>query len=191
VDGSHTGRRSTLDALKICEAPFIFSHSGCSALYHHPRNITDEQIRACAASGGVVGIHGAPFILGNTDSPTVADIVRHIHYVANLVGIGHVGIGLDYHAGISPYSASDTAARQVMFQSSEADEVWNPGDIPPPPWRYAPEIETPAGMRAVTTALLRSGFSYEDVRKIMGENFLRVFRLTWQPTSSVPPIAVA
>lgn len=184
VDGSHTGRRSTLDAMEVCEAPFIFSHSACSTLYDHPRNITDEQIRECANTGGVVGIHGAPYIVGSGERPAVDDVVRHIAHVAELVGVDYVGIGLDYHGAISPYSTSDEAASKIMFQSSEADELWNPGDIPPPPWRYAPEIETPALARNLTAALLASGFSYSDVKKVMGENFVRIFELVWKPATA-------
>jgi membrane dipeptidase len=181
VDGSHTGQRSTLDAMEVSEAPFIFSHSGSKAIYDHPRNITDEQIRECAQTGGVVGIHGAPFILGNVENPTIQDVIHHIAHVSELVGTDHVGIGLDYHAGISPYSASDADARKAMFQSSDEDDLWNPGDIPPPPWTYASEIKTPAHMRNLTAGLLASGFSYDDTRKVMGANFVRVFERVWKP----------
>ena len=61
VDGSHTGERATFEAMELCNGPFIFSHSNCKAVYNHPRNITDEQIRACAQTGGVVGVVGLPY----------------------------------------------------------------------------------------------------------------------------------
>ena len=56
VDGSHVGVRSTLEAMDLAEAPFVFSHNGCGAVHEHPRNLTDEQLRRCAETGGVIGI---------------------------------------------------------------------------------------------------------------------------------------
>jgi membrane dipeptidase len=179
VDGSHTGLRSSLDAIEVSEAPFIFSHSGARAVYDHPRNITDEQIRACARTGGVVGVFVLPYFLGDADDPKLDTLVRHIAYIAELVGSEHVGIGMDYSSSISPYSTVEE--QQITYEGAFASGQWREGDFPPPPWRCAPEIETPAGMRNLTAALLRHGFSYDEVRGIMGENFLRVFRAVWKP----------
>ena len=94
MDCSHTGRRCSLDIMAASTQPVIFSHANPLALIEHGRNITDEQIRACAATGGVVCVSGVSFFLGNT-SPTAQDVARHAAYVANLVGVQHVGIGLD------------------------------------------------------------------------------------------------
>ena len=66
VDGSHTGNRTTLDACEISKDPFIFSHSNPKAIFDHPRNITDEQIKASAATGGVIGINGVGCFLART-----------------------------------------------------------------------------------------------------------------------------
>jgi membrane dipeptidase len=179
VDGSHTGLRSSLDAIEVTEAPFIFSHSGAKAVYDHARNITDEQIRACAATGGVIGVVGLPYFLGDAANPTLETLVRHIVYIAELVGVEHVGIGLDYHRGVRPYSTLEE--QQATNRERTTEGLWREGDFPPPPYRYAPEIETPAGMRHLTAALLRHGFSHAETKGIMGENFLRVFRAVWKP----------
>src|SRR5687767_3417231 len=93
VDVSHMGYRATMEAFKVSTAPVIFSHSNPSGLRQHARNISDEQIKACAKTGGVVGINGIGDFLGGTTSEI---IVENIEYVANLVGPEHVGIGLDY-----------------------------------------------------------------------------------------------
>mgnify|MGYP006154175813 CR=1 FL=1 len=74
--------------------PVVFSHANPLALADHGRNITDEQIRACAATGGVVCVSGVSRFLG-TETPTAPDIARHVAYVADLVGTGPVGLGLD------------------------------------------------------------------------------------------------
>ena len=101
---SHTGYRTAREILDSTDRPVIFSHSNPRALRDHPRNIPDDLIRACAATGGVVGINGVGLFLG-TGPPTAEVIVRNIDYVAQLVGAAHAGLGLDY-----------------MFKSSELDE---------------------------------------------------------------------
>jgi membrane dipeptidase len=181
VDGSHTGIRSSLDAIEVTDSPFIFSHSGAKTIYDHPRNITDEQMRACARTGGVIGVVGLPPFIGDVTDPKLDNLVRHIAYIAELVGVQHVGIGMDYFRGLIPYSAPE---EQTRYSGVASTLLWGEGDLPPPPWRFAPEIETPAGMRSLTAALLRHGFSYSETRGIMGENFLRVFRAVWKPVQT-------
>lgn len=184
IDGSHTGERSTLDAMEVCEAPFIFSHSGCKALHDHPRNITDEQIRRCVATGGMVGVVGLPNFLGDHAAPKLETVVRHVAHIAELVGAEHAGIGMDYFTGLIPYSTYEEQLADYPVKMSSG--LWGPGDMPPPPWRCAPEIETPAGMRHLTAALLEHGFSEAETRGIMGENFLRVFGQVWKPVGGAP-----
>jgi len=93
VDVTHMGYLATMAAFETSTAPVIFSHSNPRGLREHARNISDEQIIACAKTGGVVGINGIGDFLGGTQSEL---IVQHIEYVMNLVGPEHVGIGLDY-----------------------------------------------------------------------------------------------
>ena len=92
---SHTGHRTARDVLAMASRPVIFSHSNPSALKAHPRNIPDELIRACAATGGVVGINGIGTFLGDNDNRSET-FARHIDYVVQLVGPEHVALGLDY-----------------------------------------------------------------------------------------------
>ncbi len=183
VDGSHTGERATFEAMELCNGPFIFSHSNCKAVYNHPRNITDEQIRACAQTGGVVGVVGLPYFTSASREPSIDDITRHVVHIAELVGTDHIGVGMDYWTGVVPYSTPEQEVARLEIQDA-ADDLWSPGDIPPHPWGFAPGLETPAGMRNLTAALLKNGFTYEEVRKIMGENFLRVYRQVWKPGGS-------
>jgi membrane dipeptidase len=93
VDVSHMGYRATLEAFDTSTDPVIFSHSNPKGLRDHARNISDEQIKACAKTGGVIGINGVGEFLGGVQSEIVVD---NIEYVINLVGPEHVGIGLDY-----------------------------------------------------------------------------------------------
>ena len=82
MDCSHTGRRASLEIMDASVQPVIFSHSNPLALVEHGRNVTDEQIRACAATGGVVCVSGVSGFLG-TRTPTADDLARHVAYVAD------------------------------------------------------------------------------------------------------------
>jgi membrane dipeptidase len=177
VDVSHAGERTSLDAIEKSAAPVIFSHSGCKAVYDNPRNITDEQIRACAASGGVVGIVGLTEFLGDATQGTMQQLLRHITHVSKLVGAAHVGIGFDYYTGTLPYTSLETQEKDYaeMLVSGDTD------GLPPPPWTNIPELETPALMTNLTKALLAAGFNEEEVKGIWGENFLSVFKRVWKP----------
>lgn len=99
VDVSHVGEKSFWDTVALSTKPIIASHSCCKALRDHPRNLTDEQIRAIARSGGVVQICLYKHFLADTDVATVADAVRHIKHVVELVGVDYVGIGSDFDGG--------------------------------------------------------------------------------------------
>lgn len=99
VDVSHVGEKSFWDTVALSTKPIIASHSCCKALCNHPRNLTDEQIRAIARSGGVVQICLYKHFLADTDVATVADAVKHIKHVVELVGVDYVGIGSDFDGG--------------------------------------------------------------------------------------------
>jgi membrane dipeptidase len=161
---SHTGYRTTMDVMRATTRPVIFSHSNPLGVWRHKRNIRDEVIRACAATGGVVGINGIGLFLGKNDnrSETVA---AHIDYVAQLVGVDHVGIGLDY-----------------VFDMSELDEYLraNPKMFPPSEG-YADglRIVAPEQLPGIVAGLLQRGYTTADIRKVLGGNFLRAARRTW------------
>src|SRR5579872_226129 len=127
VDGSHTGIRSSLDAVEVTEAPFIFSHSGAKAVYDHPRNITDEQIKACARTGGVIGVVALPQFLGDVADPRLETVVRHIAYIAELVGVEHVGIGMDYAGATIPYTTVEIQVN--AHEAATAAGLWGEGDL--------------------------------------------------------------
>jgi membrane dipeptidase len=171
MDCSHTGRRCSLDIMAASTQPVIFSHANPLALIEHGRNITDEQIRACAATGGVVCVSGVSFFLGNT-SPTAQDVARHAAYVANLVGVQHVGIGLD-----------------ISFPQADLNDD--------PPDNYEPSYWWPksagydrAILRATYTpietwnvlgqALQDTGMSASEAQSVMGDNMVRVAQQVWR-----------
>jgi membrane dipeptidase len=177
VDGAHCGYRSSLEAIAASEAPFVFSHVSCKALIDHPRAITDDQIRACADTGGLVGIVGLPYFLGPPPYVSLEPLVRHIVHAVEVAGIDHVGIGLDFYAGLKPYTT-------VSYDEPRPDtDVWHPGDLPSPtePAEMPEELATPARMRNLTAALVRAGLDRPELEKIWAANFIRVSRAVWKP----------
>jgi membrane dipeptidase len=142
IDVSHTGIKTIEDILAVTRHPIVATHSGARALVNRTRNLSDDQIRQIAAIGGVIGVPFYPYFLTNTSRATINDIVRHIDYVAKLVGVDYVAIGSD-------------------FDGIEVAPV---------------DLREVSRLPLLTEALLKKGYSRAEVRKILGENFLRVFR---------------
>lgn len=178
VDLSHTGYRTTMDAMEVSEAPVVFSHSNAKAVWGSRRNLTDDQIKALAEKGGVIGLNGFPAFVGERTAPTLDDLLRHADHIANLVGTDHLGLGLDYFKGMVPF-ASDQEARQHYDWSMKLGR-WKAETYPPPPYRFPEGIEVPSRLHNLTAALLRRGYTAKDVGKIMGGNWLRVCERVWK-----------
>ncbi|PIW28242.1 MAG: peptidase M19 [Rhodospirillales bacterium CG15_BIG_FIL_POST_REV_8_21_14_020_66_15] len=177
VDGSHTGYRTTMDAIEASTQPVVFSHANARALHPSPRNITDEQMRACAATGGIVGINGFPSFLGEDVRPTLDRFVAFIDYAVDLMGVDHVGLGIDYYMGMDPIIPAEKA--RARYDDAIRTGRWDAAVYPPPPHYFPEGIETPATLHNLTARLLARGYTAEDVRKVMGGNWLRVFRQVW------------
>ena len=162
VDGSHCGYRTTMEAIEVSRAPFIFSHSNAFGVFPHYRNIRDDQIEACAATDGVVGVNGVGAFLSDTGDVSAETIFRHVDYLAELVGARHVGLGFDFITHIERFAA---IARKTTDQ-------WPSNDGKPVRFdNFAPpEIVSP-----VAELMCRHRYSDEDVRGVLGGNFLRVF----------------
>ncbi len=177
VDGSHTGERTTLEAIEASTRPFVFSHANVKAVHDCPRNISDTQIKAAAATGGLIGINGFPAFLGKSPTPTIDDFLRHLDHVVELVGIEHVALGIDYYEGMHPV-ADDTEAKK-MYQQQLAVRRWSAEVYPPPPHRYPAGMATPRELPNLTEKLLAHGYSPAETRKILGANWLRVMGAVW------------
>jgi membrane dipeptidase len=163
VDVSHVGLRSSLEALDLTTKPPVFSHSTPKKFSKHDRNITDEQIRACASKGGVVGLTGLGLFMDpELNSPTASKLADTIEYVVQLVGPQHAGIGLDYI--IDPKSM----ARYLRVNSG----FYGGGNQYPADGYIA--CAPPAILPSVVDELMRRGYSDDQVRGVLGENYLRV-----------------
>jgi membrane dipeptidase len=177
VDCTHTGYRTTMDAIARSSAPVVFSHSNAKALRDSRRNITDEQIRAAAATGGLIGIVGFPAFVSDAPRPTLDEFIDHIDYVANLAGIDHAGLGIDYFTGQA--GVADDAAAERIYRAAIEEGLWRPESYPPPPYHYPSGIDTPRSLPRLTARLLERGYGEGDVKKVLGGNWLRVFRAVW------------
>ncbi len=164
VDCAHTGYRTTMETIEASQAPAIISHTNARVLCDHPRCVWDDQIQACAAKGGVLGMTGLSGFLGESGA-TPERLVDHIDHVANLVGPGHVGLGLDYVYDL------DT------FQTFVARM---PDRYPPESgYRDMRQLELEEVPR-LTEELLRRGYGEGEIRGILGENWLGVCRGIWK-----------
>ena len=164
VDCSHTGYRTSMDAIEASRAPVIFSHSNARTLCDHERNIWDDQIKACAATGGVIGVTGVGIFLGPR-GPEVDHLAEHIDHMVELVGADYVGVGMD--------SVLHSAEPGGPFTRNR--DYWPESQYPDNGTGYVP----PEAMPKLTQALLDRGYDEGAVRGILGGNFLRVAEAVW------------
>ncbi len=165
VDCAHSGIKSGLEAMKLSTKPCIFSHANARALQDHERNITDEQIKAVAATGGVVGVNGLSLFLGD-GAPTVASLVAHIDHMVKLVGTDHVGIGLDY---------DPTTSGPVLDEATSA-KYWPARQYPA---SIKDEFLPPSIFPQVGEQLRSLRYTESSIRAIMSGNFMRVASQVW------------
>jgi membrane dipeptidase len=166
VDVAHTGHRSSLEAIEASTQPVIVSHGNITAIHDHPRCYRDDQIKALAKSGGVIGLTGLGIFLGDNDA-SVERYVRSIRYVTDLVGHEHVGIGTDYVYDIEALTA---------YARSFSDRWPKSGGYT---LQNVQQLE-PEALVTIVDALLSDGFSDGQIRDVLGGNWLRVLKRVWK-----------
>ena len=165
---SHTGHRTVRDVFDVATRPVIFSHSNASAVHAHPRNIPDDLIRACAATGGVVGINGIGSFLGRNDNSSET-FARHVDHVAQLVGPQHVALGLDY-----------------VFDTQELDDyLAKMSDTFPAELGYEKGVRmvAPEQLEGIVEILQNRGYSETDLQAVLGGNLMRLSLAVWKPVA--------
>ena len=177
LDLSHGGQRTMAEAAAHAKRPSVNSHTGARALYDHPRNTDDATIKAVADKGGVTGVYFMPFLAADM-KPSGAQLIAHIEHVARIAGEDHVGIGSDN--GVLPI-VLDEKSRLAMraWQAERLKQgIAAPGEGPD----FLPLVEEYNSLdryRRLATALVKRGWSVGRVEKLMGGNFLRVYREVW------------
>ena len=179
VDVSHCGDRTTLDAIALSAGPIAITHSNCRALNRHPRNKTDEAIRACAAKGGVMGITGVRNFVRGSDPTNVGHMVDHVEHVARLVGIEHVGIGSD--ADLHGYDDMPPDQYEQLKAAYDASYAFR-GKID------IDGFDHPRKIFDLTEELIRRRHSDADIALILGGNFRRLLGVAWtRPARPLQP----
>ena len=176
IDLSHCGERTCFDAVELSERPVAITHANPSGwvgfdIELKRRNKSDDLIRAVAESGGVIGLGMYPKIMRGGAAATLDDFCEMVEWTAERFGVDAVGFGTDFHAGHSPdaiiWWRAGRWARSSPVQGTLAR--W-------PDW-----FDSPAQFPGVLEGLRRRGFSGEDLRRIAGGNWLRLFRESFGP----------
>lgn len=182
LDCTHIGKQASLEIIERSNQPCVFSHSNPAAIVENPRNIDDEQIKACIARGGVIGLAPwGPIVMraGTTHQPTVDEFVDMIVYVAELAGnTDHLGIGTDMSLGTYPDHEHDPWGEPEYLDVASAYSQHVTADVRSPRRALDGFSNYPEVMTFIDRLQAR-GFSDADVGKILGENYLRVFEQVW------------
>ena len=177
LDLAHGGARTMAEATAFAKRPLVVSHTGARALLDHPRNTDDATIKAVADKGGVVGVYWMPFLTADSH-PKGEDLLRHVEHVANVAGEDHVGIGTDN--GVLPQATDAEATRKLHEWAAARIKagIAAPGeglDV----WPMVKDYNSIDRYRRFAADLAKRGWSEARLEKLMGANFLRVYKDAW------------
>lgn len=156
LDVSHLNERSFWDVCKVATKPIIASHSNCKALCDVSRNLSDEQLKAIAQSGGVVGANAfRNFVHNEQDKRNIEYFANHIDHMVEVMGIDHVGFGFDFFEYLDDETTSSFASQGG----------------------YGPvDLEEASKAQNIIKILENRGYKSEHIKKIKYENFLRIIK---------------
>jgi membrane dipeptidase len=145
-------------------------------VHPHPRNKTDDQLRALADKGGVVGIYDLPYLAASPKQPTVDDYVAHMEHALKVAGEEHVGVGSDV-----PINPFDTSPKGMAEFNKSEEERQKSGLAAPEEDRptYVIGLNIPRKLEVITDQLLKRGYPPRVAEKVVGANFARVFNDLW------------
>ena len=173
VDLSHCGPQTTLDGIAFSEKPVAITHTMCAAIREHPRAKSDHAMRACAEKGGVIGICALGYFVGPDPGgqTTIEHYADHIEHAVSVAGHEHVALSTDFPPqGISPWATKESWYEPRLKVFKPSYEVrW-------PPWIEA--LDSADRFRNLLVVLRRRGWRDQDLRKLLGENWLRLFSQT-------------
>jgi membrane dipeptidase len=178
VDLSHCGKRTTAEGIAASSAPVGITHTGCNAVARHPRSTDDEELRAAAERGGVVGIYLMPFLSPGRVS-TADDVIAHIEHALQVCGEDHVGIGSDL--SITPIDGSDEywSKHREFVARRIAAGIAAPAEDPDILFTV-PELNSHRRMEMIADRLSSRGHSDAVVEKVIGGNWLRLCSEVWR-----------
>lgn len=169
IDVSHCGPQTSMDAVENSKDPIIVSHAFSKKIYDHDRGKSDELLKALAEKGGYIGVLAIAGFITSNPKTTINDWLDHIDYIVKLIGIEHVGIGTDFYG----FSVPDNLAIKI------GEFIDRLGFRPEHKASFLNKVE---GFENYTKfpnlidGLINRGYSDQEIKKIAGENFLRVFK---------------
>ena len=177
LDLAHGGARTIDEAAAFAKRPLVISHTGARALVDHPRNVSDAAIKAVADKGGVVGVYFMPYLAADSHAKGV-DVIAHVEHIAKVAGEDHVGIGTDN--GVLP-TLLDAASKAKMDEWQRQRiklGIAAPGEAVGV-YPYVADYNSIDRYRRFAADLAKRGWSEARLEKLMGGNFLRVYREAW------------
>ncbi|MGB2590282.1 MAG: membrane dipeptidase [Candidatus Acidiferrum sp.] len=176
VDLSHSGYRTTSDGIAASAKPVLITHSGCAAVYPHPRSKPDEILKSLADRGGYFGVYLMPYLVASPTIPTRQHVLDHLVHAINVCGADHVGIGSDGSIEKVVLTPAQKAAFDADMAQRKKQGIAAPGEDRFP---YVPDLNGPDHMQIIAQELARRGQPSSTVEKVLGANFQRVIGEIW------------
>jgi len=176
VDLSHSGYRTTAEAIAQSAKPVLISHAGCAAVYAHPRNKPDEILKSLADRGGYFGVYLMPYLVASPTIPTREHALDHLVHAINVCGVDHVGIGSDGAIEKTVLTAEQKAAFDKDIARRKQLGIGAPGEDRYP---YVPDLNGPDHMQVIASELAKRGQPSSVIEKVLGANFQRVIGEIW------------
>ena len=157
IDVSHLNDEGFYDVMKFAKGPVIASHSNCRELVNSMRNLTDDQIKCIASCGGVIGMNAAKsFVAVNKNEADAEQLACHLDHIVKVAGVDYVGLGFDFCDMLALRKSPEESGKETM-----------------------PKLDVMGGhahIQEFTECLIKHGYSDDDIEKILGGNFLRVYK---------------
>jgi membrane dipeptidase len=176
LDLSHSGYRTTSDGIAESKKPVLISHSGCAAVYAHPRNKPDEILKALADRGGYFGVYLMPYVVASPTVPTRDHVLDHLVHALNVCGADHVGIGSDGSIQKTILTPEQKANFDQDIAQRKKLGIGAPGEDRYP---YVPDLNGPDHMEVIAVELAKRGQPAAVIEKVLGANFQRVIGEIW------------
>ncbi len=176
VDLSHSGYRTTAEGIAESAKPVLITHSGCAAVYAHPRNKPDEILKSLADRGGYFGVYLMPYVVASPTVPTREHVLDHIVHAINVCGADHVGIGSDGSIQKTVLTAEQKAAFDQDIARRKKLGIGAPGEDRYP---YVPDLNGPDHMEIIAIELAKRGQPSATIEKVLGANFQRIIGKIW------------
>src|SRR5271169_2654544 len=176
VDLSHSGYRTTAEGIAASAKPVLITHSGCSAVYPHPRSKPDEILKSIADRGGYFGVYLMPYLVASPTVPTRQHVLDHLIHAINVCGADHVGIGSDGSIEKVVLTPTQKADFDADIARRKKLGIGAPGEDRYP---YVPDLNGPDHMEIIATELAKRGQASAVIEKVLGANFHRVIGEIW------------